>query len=112
MAYFDTKKRPLLVKWHGEVPLTLIPSRNQSSNNLGPSTFTAIYDTFIIGYQDAKRNLPEITDPNYVQGRANKYAAHGLLARIYLKMPGHPMNTNLDTTLQVIMKRRKKTVTP
>ena len=42
----------------------------------------------------ASESLPLVSDANYEVGRANAMAAHGLLAKIYLKMAGFPLNAS------------------
>ena len=82
----------LLAKWWEEVPMPLSSTLNQSANHLAPSSLEEIYAQIIKDYTYASEHLLSSTDQGYVQGRANKMAAHGLMARVYLKMAGHPLN--------------------
>jgi hypothetical protein len=82
----------LLVDWFEEVPMTLSPTLDQSSNHVAPSSLEVLYAQIIEDFTFASENLVKANDPNYVKGRANKMAAHGLMARVYLKMAGHPLN--------------------
>ncbi|MDO6802338.1 RagB/SusD family nutrient uptake outer membrane protein [Wenyingzhuangia sp. 1_MG-2023] len=81
----------LLVDWWEEVPMPLTPTLDQSSNNLAVSSLEEIYAQIIEDYTFATQHLPAVGDPSYVLGRANKYAAHGLMARLYLKMATYPL---------------------
>ena len=80
----------LLTNWWNEVPMPLSSTKNQSDNNLPASSLEDLYAQIISDYTFASENLLDISDPNYIQGRASKWAAHGLLARLYLKMAGYP----------------------
>lgn len=81
----------LLVDWWEQVPMPLSSTLDQSVNNMAPSTLEELYAQIISDFTFAAENLPAITDANYTQGRANSMAAHGLMARVYLKMAGYPM---------------------
>ena len=81
----------LLAKWWGEVPMPLSSTLDQSSNHLAPASLEDIYAQIIQDYEYAAAHLLSTADNNYVPGRANKMAAHGLLARVYLKMAGLPL---------------------
>lgn len=82
----------LLVSWFNEVPMPLKPTEDQTANKLAPSTLPEIYGQIIKDFKFAGANLPKVGDSNYVPGRAGSMAAHGLLARVYLKMAGNPLN--------------------
>ncbi|WP_166461168.1 RagB/SusD family nutrient uptake outer membrane protein [Flavicella sediminum] len=82
----------LLVDWFEEVPLSLKSTQDQSSNHLAPASLETLYEQIIADFIFASEHLPKANDPNYVVGRANKMAAHGLMARVYLKMAGYPLN--------------------
>lgn len=79
-----------LVSWWNEVPLRLEPTIDQTSNHMAPASLEDIYNQIILDFEFAANNLPHAQDADYVVGHANKMAAHGLLARTYLKMAGFP----------------------
>lgn len=81
----------LLVNWYEEVPMPLTSTKNQSANNLAPSSLEEIFAQIIKDFSFAAEYLISVDDPNYIQGRATKMAAHGLMARVYLKMAGYPL---------------------
>ena len=80
----------LLTNWWNEVPMQLTSTKNQSDNNLPASSLEELYNQIISDYTFASENLLDINDADYIAGRASKWAAHGLLARLYLKMAGYP----------------------
>jgi len=82
----------LLVNWYEEVPMPLTSTQDQSANNLAVSSLEIVYEQIIKDFTFASEHLVNVGDPNYVQGRATKTAAQGLLARVYLKMAGFPLN--------------------
>jgi len=86
LAYFH------LVSWYGEVPLRLTYSVDQSSNHVAASELSVVYKQIVADFTYAYENLPHSKDVGYVPGHANRMAAHGLLARVYLKMAGEPLN--------------------
>ncbi len=83
-----------LVNWYGEVPLRLKFTRDQSDNHMAPSPIKDVYNQVIADLEFAAKYLYHSKDSKYVSGRANKMAAHGLLARVYLKMSGYPLKEN------------------
>lgn len=78
-----------LANWFGPVPLRLAPTENQNDNNLAPSPTFDIYAQVEKDLLFAAENLVNINDVNYLKGEPNKMAAHGMLARLYLKMGGY-----------------------
>jgi len=82
----------LLASWYEEVPMPLTSTLNQTSNHLALTQLPELYAQIISDFTFASEHLVLANDPTYVKGRANKMAAHGLLARVYLKMAGYPMN--------------------
>ena len=82
----------ILASWYGPVPLTLKSTENQDSNHLAVSTLEEVYAQIISDYTFAIDHLPSASDSDFIPGRASEMAAHGLLARVYLKMAGFPMN--------------------
>jgi len=83
-----------LVSWYGDVPLRLTYSKDQTSNHVAASSEADVYKQIIEDFTFAYENLSHAQDADYIPGHANKMAAHGLLARVYLKMAGYPL---LDT---------------
>ena len=82
----------LLVNWYEKVPMPLTSTKDQSSNNLAVSSLEELYAQIIKDFTFASEHLLNVGDPGFIQGRASKTAAHGLLARVYLKMAGFPLN--------------------
>lgn len=81
----------LLVNWYEEVPMPLTSTKDQSDNNLAASSLEELYAQIIEDYTFASEHLLSVNDSEYIQGRATDMAAHGLLARVYLKMAGYPL---------------------
>ncbi|TLX78181.1 RagB/SusD family nutrient uptake outer membrane protein [Labilibacter sediminis] len=81
-----------LTLWWNEVPLREMPTTDQTSNHVGLSTLGDVYNFIIEDLEFASHNLPHVTDGSYIAGRAHRMAAHGLLARLYMKMGGYPYN--------------------
>jgi len=86
--YFD------LVKFFGKVPVVDHPLTSAEANSIGRSSIADVY-AFIIGdLQYAITNLPANyagTFPNYTAtdvGRATKYAAEAMLAKVYMTRSG------------------------
>lgn len=84
LFYYD------LVRLWGEVPLRLKPASGISDNNLAASSIEAVYNQIITDLELAARHLPHAKEVKEF-GRANKMAAHGMLARVYLNMAGFPL---------------------
>ncbi len=82
-AYFN------LANWFGPVPLRLTPSSSQEDNDFPPSPVFDVYKQVEKDYLFAAEHLNHAKDAGYVPGEPNKMAAHGLLARLYLKMGGY-----------------------
>lgn len=83
-----------LTMWWNEIPLRDKPTIDQSSNHVGLSSLEDVYNFIIEDFTYATQNLPHVTDPEFIHGRAHKMSAHGLLARLYLKMGGYPYNNS------------------
>jgi hypothetical protein len=82
----------LLTNWWNEVPLQLTSTKDQSDNHLPASSLEDLYAQIISDYTFATEHLPGDVGGALINGRASKWAAHGLLARLYLKMAGEPYN--------------------
>lgn len=80
-----------LTTWWNEVPLRLEPTVDQNSNHKAPASTEEVYMQIIEDLTFAAEHLPLVTDGSYVAGHANKMAAHALLAKIYLKAGGYPL---------------------
>lgn len=78
-----------LANWWGPVPLRLTPSIQQSDNNLAASPVIEVYKQAEKDFLFAAQHLKHAKDPAYKPGEPNKMAAHGLLARLYLRMGGY-----------------------
>lgn len=79
-----------LTSWFDQVPLRAKSTKTQADNNMPASELKDVYAFIVNDLSFAAKYLPHAKDASYVQGRANKMAAHGLLARMYLKMAGYP----------------------
>ncbi|MFB9057820.1 RagB/SusD family nutrient uptake outer membrane protein [Mariniflexile ostreae] len=77
-----------------EIPLRLSSSKSQGDNNEPAAALLDIYNAIVADFTFASENLSHPADATYVPGRAHKLAAHGLLARVYLKMSGYPLKEN------------------
>ena len=82
----------ILVAWYGDVPMPLTSTLDQTANHLAVTADEDVYAQIISDFTNASEHLYAANDPKYIPGRANKMAAHGLMARAYLKMAGSPIN--------------------
>lgn len=86
--YFD------LIKYYGKLPIIDHPVLAAEANAISRSAVTDVYAFIISDLQFAIANLPTNfsgTFPNYTsadQGRATKYAAEALLAKVYMTRSG------------------------
>ncbi len=86
--YFD------LVKYYGKVPVIDHPVTASEANSIGRSALTDVYAFIIADLQFAIANLPANysgTFPSYTTtdvGRATKYAAEAMLAKVYMTRSG------------------------
>lgn len=83
MMYFN------LVRAFGGVPLRISPTTS-TNLDLPRSTADETYKQIISDLNDAATELPE---KNPVTGRPNKYAAHALLAKVYITMANGVANS-------------------
>lgn len=81
-AYFT------LANWYGPVPIRLKPSSSQADNLLAASPVKQVYEQAEKDFLFASEHLLHAKEAKYVPGEPNKMAAHGLLARLYLRMGG------------------------
>lgn len=84
-AYFQ------LVKWFEDVPMPLTYTKDQSASDLPATPMEEVYAQIISDFDFASKYLPHPSDGDFVPGRASKLAAHGMLARVYMKMAGYPL---------------------
>ena len=91
LAYFN------LVEWFGPVPMPITYTKDTNDNNLAPLSIEEVYAQIILDLQFGleEDNLPSLKSPDYTVGRVSREAAHGLLARVYMHMAGHPL---MDTS--------------
>ncbi len=92
----------LLVAWYGDVPMPLNSTLDQNANHLAATNDEDVYTQIIADFTFASEHLLASNDPKYIPGRASKMAAHGLMARAYLKMAGFPIK---DTEKYALAKK-------
>jgi hypothetical protein len=86
--YFD------LVKYYGKLPIIDHPVSAAEANTIGRSSVADVYTFIIADLQFAVANLPTNFSgpfPNYTStdiGRATKYAAEAILAKVYMTRSG------------------------
>ena len=78
-----------LANWFGPVPLRLTPTTSQSDNILAASPVIDVYNQVEKDFLFAAEHLVHANNAKYLPGEPNKMAAHGMLARLYLKMGGY-----------------------
>ena len=78
-----------LANWFGPVPLRLTPITSQKDNILAASTVADVYKQVEKDLLFAAEHLLHANNAKYLKGEPNKMAAHGMLARLYLKMGGY-----------------------
>jgi hypothetical protein len=88
LCYFN------LTNFWEAIPLRLSSSKNQNDNNEPAARLVDVYNAITEDFTFASENLLHPSNSKFVPGRAHKLAAHGLLARVYLKMSGYPLNEN------------------
>ncbi len=93
-AYFE------LARLFGNVPVILTPMSSSEANGVGQTDAqTVMTDVAIPDLEFAANNLPEkgnLVDAlgSSVTGRADKSAAQGMLARVYMQLAGYPYNVS------------------
>lgn len=83
MCYFD------LVKLFGDVPLKITASQAQDNFKIARTDRKEIYDFISTDFEAAIPDLPYAKDEGTYDGRMNKGAAMGLLARVNLYRAGY-----------------------
>ncbi len=98
-AYFE------LVRLFGNVPVVLEPSSPTTVNAIAQTDGKTILTTIVIPELKFGLDLPDkgsVTDGTGTkvpaQGRADKYAAAAMLARVYMTLAGYPYNNATATT--------------
>ncbi|WP_400191748.1 RagB/SusD family nutrient uptake outer membrane protein [Hymenobacter sp. B81] len=76
-----------LVRYFGRVPLVDKPLSPQDVSAIGRSSVDEVYGLIVADLQAAGQQLPEVYTGTNV-GRATKWAAKGLLARVYVTRSG------------------------
>jgi starch-binding outer membrane protein, SusD/RagB family len=83
-AYFQ------LVRLFGRVPLVTEPITPEEGRQIGQSEPAEVY-TFITDEMSAVMDQLPPSYPDGQAGRVTRWAAKGILARVYLTMAGHPL---------------------
>lgn len=78
-----------LANWFGPVPLRLVPITSQKDNIMAASPVADVYKQVEKDLLFAAEHLLHANNAKYLPGEPNKMAAHGMLARLYLKMGGY-----------------------
>jgi hypothetical protein len=78
-----------LANWFGPVPLRLTPITSQKDNVMAASPVADVYKQVEKDFLFASEHLLHANNAKYLPGEPNKMAAHGMLARLYLKMGGY-----------------------
>lgn len=81
-----------LVRMFGRIPLHLNATTSPTDASLPQSEISVVYDAIVSDLQQAENLLP-VNNP-YGLGRANKGAAAGVLAKVYVFMAGYPLNNS------------------
>lgn len=93
-AYFE------LARLFGNVPVILTPMGSSEANGVGQTDAqTVMTEVAIPDLEFAANNLPEKGNlvnalGSAVTGRADKSAAQGMLARVYMQLAGYPYNVS------------------
>ncbi len=81
----------LLTSYFGEVPLKLTPTESPNEKPQGKASLEAIYTQIVKDMRDAEKLVLDI-DQLGTNERVSKTAVQAVLARVYLKMAGAPLN--------------------
>lgn len=88
LMYFD------LVRYFGGVPLVTKSVTPDEATGIKRATVQETYDLIVSDLKDAMNRLPASYSGADV-GRATKYSAEGLLARVYITMSGYPLKMEM-----------------
>lgn len=86
--YFD------LVRLYGKVPLTDELITGEDALSIGRSSVDSVYSLIIDDLKEAIDLLPESYSSSDDEGRATKYAAEGILARVYMMRSGPQLHSD------------------
>src|SRR5690606_37285782 len=81
-AYFN------LANWFGPVPIRLTPSANQDDNHVAAFPVLDVYQQVERDYLFAVAHRLDAKNPDCDPGEPSRRAAHGMLARLCLRMGG------------------------
>ncbi len=81
----------ILVSNWGAVPLKTEPTKSVSNVNIARTAAVEVYN-FVVQEMEAAESMVKDIQTYAHAGRISKSAARGLLARVYLKMAGAPLN--------------------
>ncbi|MDE6165972.1 MAG: RagB/SusD family nutrient uptake outer membrane protein, partial [Muribaculaceae bacterium] len=81
----------LLTSYFGEVPLKLEPTMSPNEKPVGKSSLSDIYDQIIRDMKRAEEMVLDI-DALGTNERVSTTAVQAVMARVYLKMAGQPLN--------------------
>lgn len=77
-----------MVRWFGQIPI--LTEENQTNASQEPqASVEAIYTQIVTDLKQAETLLPRVASE---PGKPTRYAAKGLLAKVYLTMAGFPLN--------------------
>lgn len=83
-----------LVSHYGDVPLILRPSTEVTNPNYPRTPSVQVYNQIVADMKSAETLVKDITATS-VPSHVSKTAVQGILARVYLKMAGHPLSLGL-----------------
>ena len=100
----------LLVTNWGDVPLKTEPTASVNDVNIKRTPQAEVYDFITSEMKEAETMVKTATEIGF-GGRVSKSAVRGILARVYLKIPGYPLNGGMPMYEEAI-KCAKKVVDP
>ena len=80
----------LLTSYFGEVPLKLKPTESPDEKPLGKASLQEIYDSIVKDMKEAEELVLDINESGNNE-RVSKTAVQAILARVYMKMAGYPL---------------------
>ena len=83
-----------LVSRYGDVPLRLQPTTQVGNFNYPRTPSIQVYNQILTDLKNAQSLVNDISS-NVTPSHVNKTAIAGIIARVYLKMAGHPLNLGL-----------------
>lgn len=81
----------ILVSNFGDVPLKLLPTTSPEGLNVERTPSATVYKQVLADMKAAESRVFDITKLGHAS-RVSKSAVQGILARVYLKMAGYPLN--------------------